>query len=285
MTRTVFIVLTLLLASAVAPLWAADFDHRAHVEEYVADAGCGACHVDDAISIVPATSVCVECHDAEMVDSVVLAETKTHGPVWSLNHSKEAKGVSANCSSCHEQNYCLDCHKAGFSHEQGSFSNNMINVHRSDFSVSHPLAARADQNRCSSCHESRFCSDCHDTWRFRTDDIGSPSHRRTFDLGFNNATIPAFHTAFTDSSQCDSCHLGSVEPNFHSWSIGHAREARRSLATCEACHPDGDVCLNCHSAKSGAVGFNPHPSDWGDIMGNLRDASNGKTCRRCHNNY
>lgn len=281
MTRTVFIVLTLLLASAVAPLWAADFDHRAHVEEYVADAGCGTCHKDGANSIVPTTSVCVECHDAEMIEAVVLPETKTHGPVWALNHGDQAKGVAANCSSCHEQDYCLDCHKAGFANEEGSFNNNMINVHRSDFSVSHPIAARTDQRLCESCHEARFCSDCHDTWRFRNDDIGSPSHRRTFDKGFEDSDIDTIHAGIDNTLACDTCHAGETV-DFHSWSIGHAREARRSLATCQACHPEGDVCLNCHSAKGGAFGFNPHPSDWNDIKDNLYDASNGRTCRKCH---
>lgn len=283
MTRTVFIATFLLLASVVAPLWAADFDHSAHVEEYAADIGCIACHTEGANSIVPSTSACLDCHDAEMIEDVTLPETLTHGPVWSLNHGPEAKGPAANCASCHEQNYCLDCHKAGFAHEQGSYSNNMINVHRSDFSVSHPLAARADQQRCASCHESRFCSDCHDNWQFRSDEIGSPSHRRSFDLGFADSDIDAIHAGLSNSLQCDSCHLqGSIAPDFHTWSIGHAREARRSLATCQACHPEGDVCLRCHSARGGAVGFNPHPKDWDDISGNLEDASNGRTCRRCH---
>ena len=280
MTRTVFLSIVL-LASTVAPLWAADFDHRAHVEEYVEDAGCVTCHVQEADSIVPKTDVCLECHDEEMIEDLVLPETNTHGPVWALNHGQLAKGAGANCASCHEQADCLDCHKAGFAHEMGSFSNNMVNVHRGDFMVSHPLSARADQQRCYSCHESRFCSDCHDTWRFRNDDIGSPSHRRSFDLGIADADIDGIHAGIDNTLACDSCH-SETTMDFHTWSIGHAREARRSLMTCQACHPDGDVCLNCHSARGGAVGFNPHPKDWDDISENLEDVSNGKTCRRCH---
>ncbi len=280
MTRTVFLAIVL-LASTVAPLWAADFDHRAHVEEYVADAGCVTCHVQQADAIVPKTDVCLECHDAETIDAVVLREPKTHGPVWALNHGRSAKGPDANCASCHEQDYCLDCHKAGFAHEMGSFSNNMINVHRGDFLISHPLAARADQNLCAGCHETRFCSDCHDNWRFRNEDIGSPSHRRSFDMGFADVDIDTIHAGINNTLACDSCHAAE-SIDFHSWSIGHAREARRSLMTCQSCHPEGDVCLNCHSARGGAMGFNPHPKDWDDISGNLKDASNGKTCRRCH---
>ena len=281
MTRTVFLSAVLLLASAVAPLWAADFDHRAHIEEYGLD--CAACHVGGADSIVPQLATCLACHDRELIDSVQLPATQTHGPVWALNHAAAAKGTAMDCTACHQQSDCLECHQAGFAHEQGSFSNNMINVHRSDFSVSHPIAARTDPNLCSSCHEPEYCDQCHNTWRFRGEDIGSPSHRRSFALGFANADIDAIHAGLNSSLQCDTCHLqGSVAPDFHDWSIGHAREARRSLPSCQACHPEGDVCLRCHSARGGALGFNPHPKDWDDIKGNLRDASNGRTCRKCH---
>ena len=45
------------------------------------------------------------------------------------------------------------------------------------------------------------------------------------------------------------------------WNSDHAAEARRNLQSCEACHPDADVCIQCHS--SGKV--NPHPRNWRDI--------------------
>lgn len=282
MTRTVFLIQLLLLASLAAPLWAADFDHAAHLEFYVSDANdCSFCHAPDADSIIPDTDICLSCHDAELVEATSLAEPMTHGPVWALNHGSEAKNNTNNCAACHQQSDCLDCHQAGFADQMGDFSNNMINVHRSDFSVSHPIAARTDQQLCASCHEPQFCTDCHDDWRFKNEDIGSPSHRRSFDLGFADADVDAIHAGLDNSLACDSCH-SETTVDFHTWSIGHAREARRSLATCQSCHPEGDVCLNCHSARSGAVGFNPHPEDWSDIKGNLEDASNGRTCRRCH---
>ena len=34
----------------------------------------------------------------------------THGPVWALNHRAEAKGDAIDCSACHEQSDCLECH-------------------------------------------------------------------------------------------------------------------------------------------------------------------------------
>lgn len=272
----------LVLVAGVSLAWAAGFDHRAHLKDYAPGTPCATCHVADAPSIVPDQAVCLNCHKQEEVAGVVLTPTKTHGPVWALNHSAEAKGSAIDCSACHEQSDCLDCHKAGFADEMGSFSNNMINVHRSDFHVTHPLAARNDQRLCSSCHESKWCEKCHDSFRLRRGDIDSPSHRYTFDLGFNG-DIDSIHSGFSPSTPCDACHLSSsVAPSFHDWQIGHAREARRSLATCQSCHPDGDVCLKCHSAKGGAVGFDPHPDDWDSIKGTLNKASNGKTCRKCH---
>ena len=281
MTRKVLLSLTLLMVG-VTVVWAGDFDHQAHLGDYVPGTSCDTCHLADALSIVPDTKICLDCHDKEEVADVNLRQSKTHGPVWALNHRAEAKGNAIDCAACHSQKYCLECHKSGFADEMGEFGNNMVNVHRDDFQMSHPIAARTDQNLCSSCHEIRFCSDCHDDWRFRTGDIGSPSHRRSFGLGFDQPDIDAIHSGI-ESSQCDSCHLqSSVAPDFHSWSIGHAREARKSLITCQACHPDGDVCLSCHSAKGGAGGYNPHPKDWGDFKNRLDRASNGRTCRKCH---
>jgi hypothetical protein len=278
MTRRILFALIPMLAAGALLAWAAGFDHEAHVKEYVEGGDCAACHVAGAPSIIPEIAVCLECHGQEEVGGISLPAPKTHGPLWALNHRAEAKGNAIDCSACHEQSDCLDCHKAGFSHEQGAFSNNMVNVHRSDFHVTHPIAARTDQNLCSSCHEANYCSDCHDRFQLRRGDIGSPSHRRTFDMGLN---VAVGHENFT-AAMCDDCHQpDSVSPSYHAWSIGHAREARRSLATCQACHPDGDVCLKCHSARGG-LRINPHGDDWGDRKGSLNDAGNGKTCRKCH---
>ena len=283
MTRKIIFSLVLLLAAGVALAWAATrFDHRAHLEEYVPGTSCDTCHLVGAETIVPDKKVCLDCHDEAMAKEAKLSGTRTHGPVWALNHRSEAKGNAIDCAACHEQDYCLECHKSGFADEQGAFANNMINVHRSDFQITHPIAARTDPQLCSSCHEPTFCRDCHDDFRFRTGRASGPSHRRVFDLGLDG-DIDAIHAGFDATIQCDACHLpDSVAVDFHSWSVGHAREARRSLATCQTCHPEGDVCLKCHSAKGGVVGFNPHGKHWDDRKNRLNDASNGKTCKKCH---
>jgi hypothetical protein len=270
----------LLAVTALTLLWcgtasAVEFNHAEHLT-YLDQDSCATCHVEGAAEIVPAESVCLECHEQDFVAEVTLPGTKTHGPVWALNHRPFAKGNSYDCAACHQQADCLDCHKAGFADEQGDFSNNLINVHRGEFSVSHPIAARTDPQLCASCHEPEFCSECHA--RFAPADLAVDSHRR----GWSDITVGVSqigHAQF-DENSCQNCHPGSVLPS-HEWSNRHAREARKNLATCQACHPQGDICLKCHSANSG-LRVNPHPSGWDDIKDRLDRASNGKTCRRCH---
>ncbi|PLX79108.1 MAG: cytochrome C [Desulfuromonas sp.] len=247
------------------------FIHEEH-NEYLDELSCETCHVKDSPFIVPERKVCYECHDQEFADAVVFPSLKTHGPLWAFQCWPAARGEHIDCSACHEQDWCLECHKAGFADEMGKFGNSLSNIHRSDFQVSHPIAARTDPQLCNSCHESGYCEDCHDT--FRRSDLAFESHRKGWSDG------PVFHDGFTPE-MCDSCHPdNSVLPS-HDWSNSHAREARKNLMTCQACHPDGDICLTCHSARSG-ISVNPHPDDWDDIKGRLERASDGRTCRKCH---
>ncbi len=283
MKRLLFL---LTLSVWAIPAVAITFDHETHLE-ILADMSCATCHVEGTETIVPDTAVCLECHEQEFLKEIEFPGLKTHGPVWALNHRPFAKMSDFDCAACHQQVDCLQCHKSRPADEFGEWGNNMINVHRSDFHITHPIAARTDPQLCSSCHEARFCSDCHND--FRAGRSSGPSHRRTFDLGLTmgvaahpeiegSAGIPIDVTA-----NCDACHTpGSVAPDFHTWAGDHKREARKNLATCQACHPDGDVCLRCHSDRGGSPGFNPHGRGWGDRADRLEDATNGKTCRRCH---
>ncbi len=274
MIRNLLFIVAMMILGAV-PAFAQDFKHTEHLKQ-VPEALCSACHVEGAKSIVPDKKVCLECHDQEEVDQVKFPGLKTHGPVWALNHRPFAKGNTYDCSACHQQSYCLDCHKAGFADEQGDFGNKMINVHRSDFHVSHPIAARTDPQLCSSCHENKFCKDCHDD--FAPADLAILSHRRGWSNIRTSPSGPA-HSQF-DVSQCQGCHPGSVLIT-RDWSSSHSREARKNLVTCQSCHPEGDICLTCHSAKTG-LRVNPHPRDWDDIKDRLDRASKGRTCRKCH---
>lgn len=267
---SLFVAFTLFSFSTAS---AESFNHGDHLG-YLDGEPCMTCHVEGAESIRPDTSICLECHETELIDNVSFAGLTSHDTTWSVSHRAAAKGSAMNCAACHQQDDCLECHGAGFADEMGSASNGMINVHRSDFSVTHPIEARTNPQRCASCHENRFCVECHDS--FNSADLAIKSHRRSFSEMSGNTIA---HENF-DDSQCQTCHTDSVLPS-HQWSNSHAREARKNLATCQACHPEGQVCLKCHSAISG-LRVSPHPKDWNDMDGRLYRASNGRTCRQCH---
>ncbi|PLX95419.1 MAG: cytochrome C [Desulfuromonas sp.] len=265
----------LIIAIAVAVLWALpalaiDFDHATHPSPT-----CSTCHIDTAQSITPEPSLCLGCHEEAFLDTVTFTGIKTHGPTWSLNHRAAAKSATNNCAACHQQQECLECHAAGRADEMGSFDNSMTNVHRSDFQVTHPIAARTNPQLCTSCHEENSCADCHN--RFSPTDLAIESHRRSW----SSINVTAVDHGGFSADTCATCHPNGSVAQSHDWQRDHAREARKNLATCQACHPQGEICLTCHSATSG-LRSNPHPKGWDKTSGRLNRASDGKTCRKCH---
>ena len=266
------------------------FNHDQHRYLIFPGSPCTTCHLPESATVVPERRACRQCHDQKFAEQVNLpALRNTHGPLWGFTHGPFAKNRQIDCANCHQQDYCLNCHVQGPAMEMGKFGGGLVNVHRSDFKVSHPLLARTNPRFCSTCHEPASCESCHNSFRRDTGWNGraaSPSHRRVFDLGING-DIEAIHANFRGQgslSRCDDCHLhGGVAPSMHVWSRDHAREARRSLNTCQACHPDGDTCIKCHSAMGGPGGINPHgPGFAGSRAERLRKASGGATCIRCH---
>lgn len=217
---------------------------------------------------------CNACHQGNEVAA-------NHGSFWLDEHRLYAEKQPSNCNDCHQQSFCLDCHIGGGIdrdlHVSTSGVDYMPKSHRTDFRELHPIKALDDPRSCSRCHDARgFCEECHS--KFNRADLRVLSHRR----GFSELEVKAGgpqHEVFTPG-QCQTCHPQSLLPK-HQWSASHAREARRNLFTCQTCHPGGNVCLKCHSAREGLM-VNPHPRDWGDISGKLSDASDRRTCIRCH---
>ena len=167
---------------------------------------------------------CKDCHNGAAI-------VGNHGGV--REHRLLAERASNNCSDCHQQSFCLDCHNGGNveAYQNKSLSRTgetMPTTHRSDFISIHPIKAKDDPQSCYRCHESRFCSDCHakiNPGAMRVKDHTQVGNRLVYFL--NSASPPS------DVSR-------------------HAQEARRSLQSCESCHPDATVCSACHSLTPGA---------------------------------
>lgn len=189
---------------------------------------------------------CAECHQGEGVPP-------SHGGGWEKEHRISAASPERNCFDCHDQGSCQDCHQGGGIRAKLSASQYKRDIqpesHRSDWVSIHPIQAMSNPQQCSRCHEARFCSDCHG--RQNVSSLTIRNHARS-------GSAQAYIAAFPDQ---------------------HAAEARRNLASCQSCHPEGDVCLACHSAKAG-LQINPHPRDF--QAGKIGSRSNNRSCRVCH---
>jgi hypothetical protein len=186
---------------------------------------------------------CNACHKAEGI-------APNHDSDWVRSHRSVAGKSGSNCAQCHDQSYCLDCHKGGGINADLSAETAGRDFaprsHRSDFITLHSLKAQDNPQTCYRCHDQKYCSQCHD--RFPKGSLRIKSHLM----------------------------LGPDHQKYAPAINEHATEARRNLQSCATCHPDGDVCIQCHA--SGKV--RPHPRNWrSDTM---KDRSGGRVCLKCH---
>ncbi len=231
----------------------------------------------EAVKLTPQVSLmCNECHKGEGV-------AINHDADWVRGHRLVAVKPNKNCDQCHNQAFCADCHYGGGIDASLSTQNYQHDYipksHRSDWLEIHPIKSIDNPQSCYRCHNQQYCSQCHS--KFKGPSLQFLSHRRQF-KDIKLTSVGPNHALFTPS-QCQTCHPGGMVPA-HTWSDDHAREARRNLQSCQTCHGDGDVCMTCHSARTG-LKINPHPRNWGSIKGNFKDKSNGRSCIRCHDNF
>jgi len=188
-------------------------------------------------------SDCNTCHKGEGI-------APNHDGDWVRSHRTLASKPGNNCGQCHKQSFCLDCHKGGGINADLSIAtygrDYIPKSHRSDFVTLHPIKALDNPQTCYRCHDQKYCNQCHD--RFPKGSLRIKSHMM---LGPNNQQYaPAINE--------------------------HATEARRNLQSCASCHPEGDVCVQCH--KSGMT--RPHPKNW--KADNYKDRTKAKVCLKCH---
>jgi len=219
---------------------------------------------------------CTSCHKGSGI-------SPNHDADWLRGHRLLAVKPQKNCKDCHNQSFCLDCHTGGGINANLETENPTVNTapssHRTDWREIHPIKAHDNPQTCTRCHRSQFCSDCHA--RFRGEDLMVLSHRKGWSNLQAGSPGPA-HSTFT-ADQCQSCHLNGLLPK-HVWSSDHAREARRNLQACQSCHSDGQVCMTCHSARTG-LRVNPHPRNWDKVKNSYKNKSSGRSCIVCHDNY
>ena len=187
---------------------------------------------------------CNDCHKAEGV-------APNHDTDWVRGHRVLASKAVKNCDQCHTQKFCLDCHSGGGTGDDLAVENfgrdYKPKSHRSDWIDVHAIKAADNPQSCNRCHDKKYCNECHS--KFPGGNLRIKSHRP---LGTNGQQY-----SFNNGE--------------------HGIEARRNLQSCQTCHPDGDVCIQCH--RSGAT--NPHPRNWRSIKGVYQDRA-ARVCLKCH---
>ncbi len=222
------------------------------------------------------TAECNDCHKGQGV-------APNHDSNWLQQHRLPAMRGASNCSECHDQAWCLDCHQGGGIDVDLSTRNYRRDYvpksHRNDFLELHPLKAKMSPQTCNRCHDQKYCVVCHS--RFQGPDLQFQSHRRQFTDAVS--AVGPNHALFT-AADCQNCHPNGLLPSHNVWSANHATEARRNLRACQTCHSEGDVCMKCHSTRTG-LKVNPHPRNWNAIKDNFKGRSGGRTCRQCHDTF
>jgi len=168
---------------------------------------------------------CTECHRGSGV-------MENHGVAFQSDHRLAARRTPNNCGDCHLESWCSDCHHGGNLDRRPTSSLSrrgeaMPSSHAADAVSTHAIKAAQDARSCARCHDSgRFCSDC---------------HAKQIDRNRGGMTIKPHAPTFTG---------GLPDPT---WVAFHRGEARRNLASCQACHPSKSDCSNfaCHPSLGG----------------------------------
>ncbi len=269
------------------------FSHQKHVEDQ--KVACETCHtvLDKADGstgdLVPAMSACATCHNDVKATG---ACEKCHTNLAALRpaehnrtdfvreHKQSARMSDATCGTCHTQETCIDCHNGSelvkvdvpgrdlvsqhsprllaIDRGQGM---QLTKMHDLNFRFTHGIAAKGKTLECQTCHSNeQFCSSCHQA-------------------GGN-----VNQGAFKPSSHSVS---GFITLGVGSGGDEHARQAKRDIETCAACHSaEGTdaVCMTCHTDDDGIKGTDPKTHDRGFMSDNhgLWHTDPGANCYTCH---
>jgi hypothetical protein len=247
-----------------------ELDHAAHIDRVKED--CSQCHSRLSEPRHPAPlsdghGACLKCHDHadqyanascstchKDLASYPLAPvaTVTHQGDFLRRHASVARSAQQTCASCHDQNFCLDCHART---AMVPIETRLVDrpdrrfIHRQDFLGRHSLDARSDPASCQKCHSTSSCETCHQHERISA----GASERNPHPPGW---ALPG---------------LGSF----------HGDAARRDIQSCAACHDQGDAsnCVSCH--RMGGIGGDPHPAGFRSRH-SLAETRGDARCRACH---
>jgi predicted CXXCH cytochrome family protein len=274
-------------------------------------ANCAVCHTKESCSRCHANADNVKVIAAlgsnELVAPLVAnkkavypkpADHKRSG--FTTEHGALAQTGIESCSNCHTRDSCQQCHNGSNGADvlarlpmrvAGTgpgvdLKSRARTAHPPGFANAHGTAAGAGGESCTSCHQQKFCSDCHqgaDSKRFHPANFAS-RHAQSVYAGDGDCS-----SCHSRESFCQSCHTGlglnstgQRTTTFHDgqslWLLQHGQPARQSMESCASCHTQSS-CTRCHASNAkGGWGVSPHGSM--DVA-KIKD-KNQVVCLRCH---
>lgn len=212
-----------------------------------------ACHKQDI-----AKQDCGKCHQQLHRQRLEAVAQLGHQGNIIRRHGRHAYKTE-RCVQCHDQTFCADCHaKTAAMPLSLKYPENIKArfIHRGDFIGRHAVQARANPSTCRKCHGNQYCQSCHQ---------------------MRGVVRPPIPTANPNKVR----RVHGAEWMTPGASNFHGRKARRNAGRCASCHDQGAAsnCIRCH--KVGALGGNPHPTNfkWADKSGECRS---NPMCQSCH---
>jgi hypothetical protein len=269
------------------------FSHSQHLT--VQGVECTACHPGlDSVDYagpanMPSMTTCTTCHNNVQATNSCEACHRTFtglvpadhlSSTFRRQHGYESRvgALDATCGTCHDQNFCAECHAAGSLVEFGRSGlqsdpaarsgatdgpqlSKLTFAHDLNYRFTHGLEAKARTAECYSCHTvQEFCAGCHEGGSGLSPD------------GF----IPTSHFGG-----------GFATVGRGSGGGRHAVLARRDIEQCASCHDAqgaDPTCITCHFDADGIRGTDPrtHPAGFHAGEDGPWHTNPGETCYTCH---
>lgn len=221
---------------------------------------CEFCHQQST------TFFCDSCHHGSKVDW-----TFDVAQPWQNQHAKTVveKGVAGCLGTCHEQQFCVDCHTnlkpLPTSHQAPDWLHGGLTVTsypdgHAVPSAAHALSAQKSIDSCDVCHgpggiSATFCASCHQL------ELPHPDQFKTNHVSGRN-TPQVCANCHKAQELCSDCHhKGAV--NGTPWQRQHpVTVAADGAQPCfEKCHQDKQFCVDCHTSLK-AVPTSHKVGDW-----------------------
>ncbi|HLP17604.1 MAG TPA: cytochrome c3 family protein, partial [Bacteroidota bacterium] len=247
------------------------FSHKFHID---AGTECATCHEDISANeklnekLTPGHDACKSCHEDQLSNNCQYChysdtpEKEAAAPVRDLIIShKQHVDQKIECVTCHTRiadsesvvshprptmATCNTCHnkvKAG--NECESCHRNMASLYpqshtKGNFIKDHGRLTRLNtfESKCQSCHEERFCSQCHDGTNLTT---LSP----TLKIGMISP-----RTLHTDKPKA----LAGQMVHDLNYRFTHPIDAKGKTSDCMVCHRSQQFCNDCHNNGADAQG-------------------------------